>query len=330
MKKCPNCGGVVSDEAFHCQCGHSFYVREKPKRAPQSGNTPARARKWDRGLFVIVALFLVVTFIRRLFPIEEMPRRSEIVLGILIDLAMAVALVGLGTRILKAIPRGTPGRGGWLSLFVTGLISLLGIFVIHLNGGQRVEWQPRRPQVTTEALPADLKDMTLRMEGLVASFKKAEAELENTRLVRTVNKNPDEGKKLSREDWRDCIAKQRAVVDATDEMLEFLTKPDFAPNFNRVFSYAESQGLTGGRKRPEIDPRPWRLLRQRYAAEYSLNKKMEDHWEEWHSTESSPPNAKPERWREEVEELAADAKDAQKQLNQLSTPAPSKPTPLGH
>jgi hypothetical protein len=139
---------------------------------------------------VIVALFLVVTFSRRLFPIVEMPRRSEIVLGILIDLAMAVALVGLGTRILKAIPRGTPGRGGWLSLFVMGLISLLGIFVIHLNGGQRVEWQPRRPQVTTEALPADLKDMVTRIEGSVSSFHKAQDEAENTRWMQTARKTP--------------------------------------------------------------------------------------------------------------------------------------------
>lgn len=330
MKKCPNCGGVVSEEAFHCECGHSFFAQEKPKRSPKSKNIPPPVRKWDRVLFVIVALFLVITFIRRLFPIEEMPRRSEMVLGILIDLAMAIGLVGLGTRILKAVPRGTPGRGGWLSLFVMGIISLLGIFAVHLSGGQRVEWQSRRSPSKNAALPADLKDMTLRMEGLVASFKKAEAELENTRLIRATNVGPEERNKLSREDWRDCIAKQRAVVDAVDEMLEFLTKPDFAANFNRVFSFAESQGLTGGRKRPEIDPGPWRVLRQYYVAEYSLNKIRETHWEEWDSTESPSPNAEPPRWREELEQLEADAKDARKQLNELSNKAASKPTPMDH
>ena len=55
---------------------------------------------------MIVALYLVIiTFVRRLFPIAEMPRRSETVLTISIDLALAIGLIGLGTRILKAIPR---------------------------------------------------------------------------------------------------------------------------------------------------------------------------------------------------------------------------------
>jgi hypothetical protein len=330
MKKCPNCGGVVSDEAFHCECGHSFFDHKNPKPAPASSDIGAPARKWDRILFVIVALGLIITFIRRLFPIEEMPRSSEVVLKILIDLALAVALAGLGLRILKAIPRGTPGRGGWLSLFLAGLISTLGIFAVHLSGGQRVEWPPVRSQSKTAAQPADLKDMTLRMEALIASYKKADAELDGTRWARTAYEAPADAKKLSREDWREGVAKQRAVVEAIDEMLELLTKPDFAANFNRVFSYAESQGLTGGRKRPDVDPRPWRLLRQRYAAEFSMNRILEKHWEEWHSTEPPSPGAEPKRWREDLEQLTADAKDAEKQLKELSTPAASKPTPPDH
>ena len=318
MKKCPNCGAVVPEEMFHCeQCGHSFFVHEKPKRAPQAASIPARTRKWQRVLFVIVALSLIITFVRRLFPIEEMPRRSAVVLMMIIDLALTIALVGLGTRILRAIPKGTPGRGGWLSLFVAGIISLLGICAIHLSGGQRVEWQPRRSQAKTDALPADLKDRVSRIEGLLAAFKKAETDAENTRWVQTSHNAPAEIQKLSREDLREFLATQRAMLDAIDRILEYLAKPNLAADFNRVFSYAESRGITGGRKRPKIDPRPWRLLRQIFVADFNANKIIEENWEEWRLITSPPPEAERKPWQKEVDRLIAEREAAEKELKEL-------------
>jgi hypothetical protein len=99
--------------------------------------------KTERLVFVFVGILLVITFVRRLFPVDEMPGHAVMVITILCDVGMAVGLVGLGTKILKATPQGTPGRGGWLLLFGAGIISVMGIFFIHVTGGQRVEFAPR-------------------------------------------------------------------------------------------------------------------------------------------------------------------------------------------
>jgi hypothetical protein len=286
---------------------------------------PRRTQNWQRVLFVIVGLGLIITFVRRLFPIEEIPRRPVIGLTIVIDLALAIALVGLGSRILKATPKGTTGRGGWLALFLAGLISSVGIFVIHLSGGQRLEVHSRS-QSKSEDLPADLKDMALKMEDLNADFKKAQAEEQNTRWFRVSNESAEEIKRiLNRQDWQEYIAKQRTVIETIDRMLEFLSKPNLAADLNRVYNFAQSRGLTGGRMRPNIDLQSWRLFRQRYVAEYNYNKILEEHWDEWHSPQDSQ-NAEPQPWRKEVDRLINEAREADKQLKELTRTSKSTPT----
>ena len=313
MKKCPNCGAVVPEAAFYCECGSNFYVHESSKPAPQSGNIPARTLKWDRVLFVIVALYLVITFVRRLFPIAEMPRRSETVLKILIELALAIGLIGLGTRILKAIPRKAHGRGKWLLLLVVGLISLLGIFAIHVTGGQRVEQAPRSRGVladpSVQALGAEIEKMASRMKALVALLEKAQADLDKTRWQRTAETAPDQLRNLSREDLREYVAKQRALLDSIDRILQYLTESGFEAKFDRLFNLAKSQGLTAGRKRP--DTRSWRILRQRRAANDELSKILEEHWEEWRLIESPQPEAELKPWQKEMNRLGREVSSEQ-------------------
>ena len=129
-------------------------------------------KKVDRIVFFFVGIFLVITFVRRLFPVDEMPGRGVMVLEILCDVGMAVGLIGLGTKILRVTPPGTPGRGGWLLLFGAGTISALGIFVIHLTGGQRVEWAPRttplRSAFSETPRPEETADYTQGGELLAA------------------------------------------------------------------------------------------------------------------------------------------------------------------
>lgn len=131
--------------------------------------------KVDRIVFVIVGIFLVITFVGRLFPIDERPGRTVRVLSIVFDVGMAVGLVGLGTKILKATPPGTPGRGGWILLFGAGLISIMGIFLIHLTGGQRVEWAPRttlqRNAFSDTPRPEETADYTQGGELLAAAVR---------------------------------------------------------------------------------------------------------------------------------------------------------------
>ena len=97
-----------------------------------------------------------------------------------IDLALAIGVIGLGVRVLKSVPRGAPGRGKWLLLFVAGIVSVLGILAIHATGGQRVEWGPRT-QTSTPALPADVNAKMVRIEELLASYHKADADMAATR-----------------------------------------------------------------------------------------------------------------------------------------------------
>lgn len=338
MKKCARCGAEVPGTMLHCECGYTFPrfeepVRPEAKRIPAAASVPDKTVKRDRFLFAIVALYLVFTFVRRLFPTDEWSSRSETILRVIIELALAIGLIGLGNRVLKAIPRGTHGRGKWLFLFVAGLISLLGIFAIHVTGGQRVEWQPRT-QASTPALPADLKEMVSRIEGLVASFEKADAEVDATRWVRTGEESRDwrQLQKLTRQDLREYLAKQRARLDSIDRMLQFLAEPRLVGDFSFLFSYAQSQGLTGGRERPDLDPRPWQLLRQLYGPTYELNTIIEQNWEEWRSIEPPIPEAERQPWHNELARLGAEVASARKQLTQsldssgsAATPTPSAP-----
>ena len=238
--------------------------------------------------------------------------------AIVIDLAIAVGLIGLGRRVLKAVPRGTDGRGKWLFVSAVGIVSLLGILVIQMNGGQRVEWQPRAQANHAPALPADLKDMVSRVEALVASYQKADAEITETRWARTAAKRePRQLRLLDREDLREYLVKQRAVLDAIDKMLQFLAEPRLVNDFKRVWTYAESQGLTAGRERPDINPAPWHLLREVYGSVYEMNKLVDENWEEWRSREAATPEAEQKPWQRETKRLAAKAAAAQKQLAEM-------------
>lgn len=331
MKRCSTCGTDVPEEVLHCECGYIFprfegSVKSKPAR--QAVAVPDRTLKRDRVLFTIATLYLVITFVRRLFPTAEAPSPSETTLRVVIELALAIGLIGLGNRILKAVPRGTHGRGKWLFLFVAGLISLFGIFAIHITGGQRVEWEPRT-QVSTPALPADLKAMVSRIEGLVASYQKADTEVDATRWARTSAESgdPKQLAKLPRQELREYLAKQRALLDAIDRMLQFFAEPRVVADFNRIWSYAESQGLTGGRKRPDVDPRPWQLLRQIYGPALQLNTIIEENWEEWRLTKSPIPEAERKPWHKEVARLTAEVASARKELTQLLDSSGSVATP---
>jgi len=276
---------------------------------------PDKTVKRDRVLFAIVALYLAFTFLRRLFPTDEWSSRSETMLRIAIDLALAIGLIGLGRRVLKALPRGTRGRGQWLFLFVAGLVSLLGILVIHMNGGQRLAMHPRFKAASVPALPADLNGMVSRVESLIAAYQKAEAEITGTRWARTsARSGVRELRALPREDLREYLAKQRAMLSAIDGMLEYLAKPGLADDFARTWSYAESQGLTAGRERPRTDPTLWRLLRRVWGPLYESHKIVEENWEEWRSIQSPTPEAQLKPWQRETKRLASEGQAAQKEL----------------
>ena len=273
----------------------------------------------DRVLFVLVVLSLVFTCISRLFQASEVGRPAQSTLVIVIEFALAVGLVGLGVRILKAIPRGAAGRGTWIFLFGAGLVSLLTLFALQLTGGPEVKSPRSRSLESMKALGADLETMSARMNELKAISDKCLADMDNTRWERTADTSPNQVRHLEREDLREYLSKNRAVLDSIDRVLQYATESDFEGKTARLFREAESQGLTGNRKRPDL--RIWRAQRRMYAANYNLHKIVDEHWEEWRSLESFPSEADLKPWQKEMKRLNNEMNLAVSEVKQLSGPA---------
>ena len=282
----------------------------------------------DRILFVLVVLSLVFTCVGRLFPASEMARPTQSALMIVIELALGVGLVGLGIRILKGIPRGVAGRGIWIFLFGAGLVCFLAIFGIHLIGGQRVKSPQSRSVLvdpSMKALAAEIEIMNVRLNELKALVEKAAADLDNTRWERTGQATPNQLRNLGLEDLREYRSKQRALLDSIDRVLQYATESDFDGKSERLFRQAESQGLTLDRKRPDL--RSWRVLRRERGASYELTRIVEEHWEEWRSLESFPPEADLNPWQKEMKRLTSEETSAANQLHQLSDPSSKATSP---
>lgn len=200
--------------------------------------------KRERILFVIIALVLIFHFVQRLFPVAERSSSAVNIISVLADLGMAVGLIGLGVRILKAIPRGTGGRGKWITLLVAGSIAVAGIFVIHASGGPRVELPPRTinssallrsttssgagptpgirtgPELESAANSADPLQflMVLDLKRLIETGNERFAEMDNSRWAQIIQTTDVEQRKtLTHDDFREFCQKQHRYFATLDE-----------------------------------------------------------------------------------------------------------------
>ena len=98
--------------------------------------------KRDRILLVITSIYLVLTFLRRLAPVDEMPSSALATLSLIFDLAMAFGVIGLGAQVLKATPPGRGQRAKWVAVITVGIVAAVGVLAIRISGGQRVELPP--------------------------------------------------------------------------------------------------------------------------------------------------------------------------------------------
>lgn len=97
----------------------------------------------DRGWLVLTASILVLKFLFGLRPMGELPSPTLKAMTGLIDLAMAIGLIGFGVRVLRSQ---ASGRGKWIFVLVIGIVAAFGLLVIRLNDGPRVELPPRLAQ----------------------------------------------------------------------------------------------------------------------------------------------------------------------------------------
>lgn len=108
-------------------------------------NPPRPGGNIERRLLLFSSLSLVVTFIRGLGPVAERSGSTVNTLRFVFELAMAIGVVGLGFRVLKAARRDGTGQVRWLALMVVGTFAALGVFVIRLSDALSPVSMPPRP-----------------------------------------------------------------------------------------------------------------------------------------------------------------------------------------
>jgi len=201
-------------------------------------------------------------------------------------------------------------RPSIFSLFA-GLLLALGIFATPLRGAE---------QPSSDTPPAQFQQMASRFEELTASYSEAKNEMEETQWVKVGSVSEAALKKLRRDDLREYLTKNRAVLDAIDRTLKFLEEPGVEANLDRLFQHAKARDLTGNWKLADIGPSSWRLRQKMFGPVSRAYQILDEHWEEWRLTEwpSSATNFKP--WQKEMDRLFDESKVADKQLVQMQKP----------
>jgi hypothetical protein len=278
--------------------------------------------KRERVLFVIIALVVIFNFVRRLSPIAEASSSAENIITFLADLGMAVGLIGLGVRILKAIPRGSEGRGKWVALLVAGSMAVAGLFVIHARGGPRVELPPR-PVNSAASLPATIPNkalptpgvrhspnaestvpredplrflLVLELKRLIETSSQRFEEMDNSRWAQIIQTSDVEQRRsLTHDDFREFCLRQSRYYETLDEGVD-----KFAEAKAKGISFAEFDD--DPRSNPEV-LRVSRAIKDKSLRYYAL---LEANWDEFwpKGLEISEEQAKP--WQKEAKQLDAE------------------------
>ena len=277
--------------------------------------------KTERVVLVLTSVFLVITFLRRLLPVAERPGSAETLMSVAFEIGMTVGVVGLGSRVLKSIPRGAPSATGWKVLLVAGVVAAIGILVIRLSGGPRVELPPRATQSSSETsiFPPDLRQFAERVRRVSEAYQQAEAAAENTLWQKTP---ASDYPKLPRSALKERIAKQAELLGATDRLLDLMSEPDFEPKIARFRGIAEGRGYRLPSN--ELNPHAWRLLRRIYDGNHKVYLLVDANWDEWQANPVfEPNNLKP--WQQEVVAVLREVKVAEKERDELA----QKQSPVG-
>jgi hypothetical protein len=290
--------------------------------------------KRERILFVIIALVLIFNFVRRLFPVAERSGSAENMLSILMDLGMAVGLVGLGVRILKAIPREGEGRGKWVVLLVAGSIAVAGIFLIHARGGPRVELPPRAVK-STALVPSTARNQAVptpgvhkgpgpestaasadplrfllvtELKNLIKTADQRFQEMDGTRWAKIIQTSDAKQRRtLTQDDFREFCQKQRRYFETLDE-----GAGRFAEAKAKGISFAEFDN--DPRSNPEV-LRFYRAFRDASERYYAL---LEENWDEYwpKGFPTSEEQAKP--WQREAMKLDAEMDASLAKMKELA------------
>lgn len=289
----------------------------------------------ERILLVVIPLSLIFDIGKQLFFPEtngEWPSPTVTFMTVAAELGMVIGVAGLTLRRLKSQQGSGNAAGAWMVLPVIGLLAGLGLLATRLVGGPRGELPPRSTQSSAEELPPELERVAVRLTEFLESFEKGEAEVVKTRVMQTMQKAPRELGKLSREDLRDYGIKQRAMLDAIDRGIQFLSEPGASDKIDRLYRQPAVRKITRDVKRGEFELRRWQLVRKIWGGTDRVVTIIGENWDEWRSIESFPAEAEQKPWQKEIRQLQGELASAKKELEELigaseaTTTAP-KPTP---
>jgi hypothetical protein len=116
-------------------------TKENPYlRKPPQPPTPRDTNR-IRGVFVLLAIYLMFTFLWRvLIPAHEYDSRFDVYFSIVLDLLAFGAMIALKNQLSQVIP---PGEAGWVLgdvLFWVAIVAGLGIFFIRFLHGEAGWW----------------------------------------------------------------------------------------------------------------------------------------------------------------------------------------------
>jgi hypothetical protein len=293
------------------------------------------AGKRERITFVAVAILLVIRFVGRLMPADEIPSTAVKTLAFVLDLMLVISLVGLAPAVMRSLPE-TAVRPVWIFLAVVGLGAGIGIFGIRLLGGPRLQLAPRQTTMSNPTPTPGMTDLELKqMQDLYASMKEMEQLSKDMQKVAppTSWSSPAPAATSSSASDMNTLALQThllpAIADYTQardrlQQTRWVKSPD-ANSYHPQKITATDLHDAGEKMRPFIasvdkiiadlnastvavpaaEKEFWRAKREVTVLFQELTKLLEVHWNEWHVSGIEPRTGEAKPWQKEALRLQA-------------------------
>jgi hypothetical protein len=288
----------------------------------------AKKAKADQTWLILLACSLVGKFLFALFPDKEAPSSSLRTMTIVIDVAMTVALIGYGVRVLRA-PKSA--KGGWSLVIGIGVLAAFGLFVMQGTGGMPITL-PKRvepPRPVDAQIKKDVDDLvqstepfrqmmreldamkkdsenqmnSVRLRGHLQSqidqVKTSWDDLQHTKWIQTAA--PERARKLTRENVRDYQKRLSEVSLAIDRLAAALAATRDVPV-------------------PDSETQYWQWAHDGCKLRQEQANLVITNWNAWHSRGLRPQHGEQGAWQAEFNRLDNEVEA----LTQKQMSAPTK------
>jgi len=289
------------------------------------------ADKRDRITFVAIAVLLVLKFIGRLTPSDELPSPALRTLTLLLDIGLVIGLVGLAPRVLRSLsPDSSPS--GWIFLLIVGGAAALGIFAIRLSGGPQLKLAYRNTARTSPTQTPIFTETQLKeFKDLFDSVKRVEAIGKNMPSPPAFSGPPASSPSSSAASEMELLALKTHLLPAVGDYVlardrlqqtRWVKSPDANAYHPQRITAADLHDA-GEKLRlliasvdkvvadlnassvpvPATEIEFWRAKREISVLFQQLTNLLEVHWREWHLTGIEPRTGEPKPWQKEAVRL---------------------------